>query len=425
MAGPGFRWVSLAKTQDNWYRIEWDIYSNPVGTHYTVDDFNFKILYSHSPASEFEYVKDANEVEVVIDGMMGNSFVHERVQYDFDKKRYYKVEAEHKTDTDITFESEPTFIGATYDGIHQAMAYTEDLLYDHYIGEPSLVVIRKSTGSRCPECWSFERQQMIKSHCETCDSTGFVDGYYRPIPIQISYDSEEKKSLPEQTGENVLDEKKARLSNYPLVKPKDLILSRDTYKRYVITHVNTTKLPLLSKNRDELSRQNHVVSQILTLQEINPDDNEYFANLGDIVIPDPIPGDYNQAGGRYPWFIGHSPVTADPPIYVDGQHLTFRYETSQFELRNGVFTLQPTAWPGGSRRIERSELSEDPVGVFETPDFFVWESLLVFRNGQMLSTEADNGITIIDNKTFTFKTVIDRTGVGDDDITAYYIPVST
>ena len=241
-----------------------------------IDDFEFKIYWSFDPATGFLPILDDVGDPVIIDGAVGPlSYTHDHKQYDFNKDRYYKILVIEKADPLHQLFSDTVYIGMYSDGMHTVIKYNEDTLYDTYQGEPCRVIKKKSTGVRCTECWSFERRQRTKTHCETCDGSGFVDGWYAPIQVQISFDSDPKKSDSQKEWENVFDTKRARLSNYPLLRPKDLIVNCDEAKRYVITQVDTTKLPRVSPDINTLSSQNYIISQILSLEELNPDDNEY------------------------------------------------------------------------------------------------------------------------------------------------------
>jgi len=170
-----------------------------------------------------------------------------------------------------------------YDGIHAVIREAENVLHDMFEGEPSYVIKKKSTGVRCTKCWSAQRQQRILSHCDVCNGSGFITGYYCAIAIQISFDSDQRKSDSQKDFEDVYNSIRARASNYPIIRPKDLIVTTDDWKRYVVMHVETTKLPRLAKSGLRLSGQNYVISQLLSLQELNPDDNEYALNITNLI----------------------------------------------------------------------------------------------------------------------------------------------
>lgn len=257
----------------NKFFIDWSV---DIESPAVIDDFKFRIYWSFDPVDGFESILDSNDDIVEIDGAVGPlEYTHDLTQYNFNKDRYYKVLAIEKADELHQLFSQTVYVGMFNDGVHEVMRHNENILYSHYYGEPCYIIKRKSTGTRCPDCWSSTRRQRTKSHCDTCNGTGFVNGYYEPIPIQISFDSDPRKSDSQKDFENVFDDKIARLSNYPLVRPKDMIVNRDDAKRYVITHVETTKLPKLRDGISTLSKQNYILSQILNLNELNPDDNEY------------------------------------------------------------------------------------------------------------------------------------------------------
>jgi hypothetical protein len=208
-------------------------------------------------------------------------------QYDFNQDSYYKILAINKADSLITLFSSVGFVGIYFDGVQDTMRYAESLLYGKYAGDTCLIIKRKSFGARCTNCWSDERQQMIKSHCTVCNGTGYLAGFYQPVGAQISFDSDPKKTDSEKEWENVFDTKRARMSNYPIVRAKDLIVNSIENKRYIVSHVETTKLPRLSSFDNQTSNQTYIVSQLLVLEELNTDDNEYIMDIDAIpVIPE-------------------------------------------------------------------------------------------------------------------------------------------
>jgi len=335
--------VDVLKTVDDFFFVEWTFIPDvpPPILPQSVDDYNFEIWWSRDPVSGFLAVLDANSHPIIIDGAVGPlSYTHQLKQYDFNQDSYYKVQAILKADATQNFFSATVFIGMFNDGLHETMRYAEDLLYQHYQGEPCLIIKRKSFGARCPDCWSPERQTSLVSHCDTCQGTGFVVGYYQPIPIQVSFDSDPKKSDSQKEWENVYDTKRARLSNYPLVRPKDLIVNMDDFKRYVISHVETTKLPRLSQSANNLSKQNYILSQLLVLEELNPDDNEYFIDVAN--IPQVPQTDEGNTGAQLPFFNDHMPVTVDAPLAItDGkQHVVLEFNSDDFIVVNGKLQLK-------------------------------------------------------------------------------------
>lgn len=387
-----FSFVEVIKTKKNWFYIEWDMTPRPGES---IDDYKFQIWWSFDPATGYIAVSDEAGNPIEIDGAVGPlSYTHEHNQYNFNKDRYYRVLAIDKipppTGKAIAvfgqteeedplliatfgylnagssadgFFSDKVWIGMYKDGVHETIKHAEDTLYTMYNGEPCMVIKRKSFGARCPTCWSHERRQVTKSHCDTCHGTGFVIGYYQPILVQISFDSDPRKADGQKEWENVYDSKRARLCNYPLLRPKDLIVNTDDYKRYVITHVETTKLPKLSESAIVLSKQNYILSQLLTLEELNPDDNEYFIDVDN--IPEVPSSEDGGSGSTQPYFNDHMPVSVDAPLVItDGQqHLALDINTDDFIIQDGKLKLKYGAGTIGVDSFISAEIISTPLKV--------------------------------------------------------------
>lgn len=298
-----FTKVEVLKTNENFFYIAWEADASPITTPSpttsapeSIDDYKFQIHWARDPASGFLPVLNAEGFPLEIDGAVGPlSYLHRLTQYDFNQDSYYKILSIKKDDPNVTLFSSIVFVGIYFDGVQDTIRYIESLLYNEYTGCPCLIIKRKSFGARCPNCWSAERQQRKQSHCDVCNGTGYTAGFYQPIESQISFDSDPKKSDSQKEFENVFDTKRARLSNYPLVRPKDLIVCTDDNKRYVIAHVETTKLPLLSTISNPKSKQDYIISQLLTLEELNTDDNEYRIDVN-AITPIPITDEGNTGG---------------------------------------------------------------------------------------------------------------------------------
>jgi hypothetical protein len=304
--------VEVVKTDKNFYYIEWELEPSPTTTAAptttihpageSIDDYKFQIHWANDPSSGFLPILGSDGLPIEIDGAVGPlSYNHQWNQYDFNQDRYYKILAIEKATPTNNFFSEVVFIGMYFDGVQDTMRYAEDLLYNFYYGEPCVIIKRKSFGARCPECWMPERQQRSKSHCETCKGSGYIAGFYQPIRSQMAYDSDPKKADTQKEWSNPFDSKRARISNYPLVQPGDLIFNLDDNKRYVIMHVETTKLPKLSESAVILSKQNYIVSQMLSLEELNTSDNEYNIDIEN--IPEIPIGDEGETGGIVPGYV--------------------------------------------------------------------------------------------------------------------------
>ena len=349
-----FTEIEVTKTKDNFFYIYWDAAPSPTTTpdpsittttpapSELVDDYNFQIYWARDPASGFLPVLGFDGNPVQIDGAIGPlSYLHRLNQYDFNQDSYYKVLAINKIDPTINLFSSISFVGIFFDGVQDTIHYVEDLLYRNYSGEKCLVIKRKSFGARCTNCWSSERQQMIKSHCDICHGTGYLAGWYQPIPIQISFDSNPNSSNSEKEWENVFNVKRARLSNYPIVRPKDMIINLVENKRYVVNSpVETTKLPKKGDINDPLSNQSYLLSQILTLQELNTDDNEYNLDIDNITaIPESDEGDTGTSttNNRYFGVSSNTVMSNSDILSLNKEPITTIINTHNYNCSSGEY----------------------------------------------------------------------------------------
>ena len=293
------------KTVKNDYVIYWDA-RRSTGTTESVDDYGFKLLWSFDPMDGYLFVQDSSGNDLYVDGAVGPlKFHHDFKQDPQDRDQYYIVRAINKATPSLFKDTPPLFQERRKDGIIDTIIYSEMIMNELYIGEPFFFLKRKSDGTRCPECWNPIQFRRMKTHCTTCNGTGFFDGFYKPYTLNISVDASPRVSEVGQTGENQLTMIRGRMSSYPLVNPRDLLVSKDMARRYIITRVDGTKLPNIAVGRDVCcaSGDAHTISQILTMSEIAPNDSLYNVD----VVGRDIVG-WNPSGliGQKPNIIGHS-----------------------------------------------------------------------------------------------------------------------
>lgn len=285
--------VAIKSTATDGYQIYWNA-KRTLPSQETVGDFIFKILWSESPSSGFVPIKYEGGGEVVIDGAIGPLYVlHQRPQHSHNVEYYYRIHAIKKINPAFTQTTPTFFANDASDGVIDSVIWSERMLYDLYIGEPVRLLKRRTDQERCPECWNAIAFRRTKTHCNSCLSTGFIDGYYAPIPIQVAFDANPKITEVGQTGEINITHVKARMSSYPLVSNRDMVVGVDDNDRYQIVKVDKTKLPNMSLDQNRLSGSAHTVSQILTLSEIPPTDDrykypifgKYCVGTADIIIP--------------------------------------------------------------------------------------------------------------------------------------------
>lgn len=335
-----FKEIEVIKTQENNHYIEWDM--TPEFNGDLTDDYNFKISWSEDPSSGFIFVTDEHNVQIVIDGADGPlSYTHPRRQNDFSINYYYKIHCIKKDSPFTEIVSDAQFIGDAFQGFHLVMKRNEQLLMDQYAGNPSTVIKKKSFGTHCTNCWDNLRKQTYKSKCPICNGTGLVVGYYQPISIQIAWGASQSVGVVQESGKDVTGQIQVRMSNYPIVKPGDLIINNDTNRRYkILSPISRSEAPLRATFEDgvrKLSRSNYIVSQLLILKEIVSSDPEYDLRPGNISEVPQI----EEPGGAFINF--HKAATGTAPINVNSnQVVSLSYSSNDFYLESGVLRSRQT-----------------------------------------------------------------------------------
>jgi hypothetical protein len=109
-----------------------------------------------------------------------------------------------------------------------------------FSGMPVLVYLRRR-GSRCPDCWDPELQKVTRSECTTCFATGYLGGYYPPILTLGNIIPEDKSNQPDVT---IRESTKTsmKMSNYPLIRPRDAIREVNTPNFWRVVSVNCSEV---------------------------------------------------------------------------------------------------------------------------------------------------------------------------------------
>jgi hypothetical protein len=76
----------------------------------------------------------------------------------------------------------------------------EYFLLTHFVGVKSYIFKRKTYGKRCPQCWDYKAEKVVKDHCENCFGTSFEGGYFPAIPCYFQYDASNNQEVRGYTG---------------------------------------------------------------------------------------------------------------------------------------------------------------------------------------------------------------------------------
>jgi hypothetical protein len=140
-----------------------------------------------------------------------------------------------------------------------------DLAAKEYIGRKVLVLTRRTTGTRCSDCWDALKRRRTRSDCRTCYATGVVGGYY--APKQTFAVKPPTQNAAQLTGlfELEINDCIMWISSTPRVKPRDLVIDADGKRWRAVAVRRSEKLWSLTR-------------QTVQLREISKDQVDY--NIG-------------------------------------------------------------------------------------------------------------------------------------------------
>jgi hypothetical protein len=125
-----------------------------------------------------------------------------------------------------------------------------DLLLQHEryrIGKPCVIYSKRTYGTRC-HCFDPVTQRVTKSKCETCLGTGRVEGYHAGIDdIHVNFTSLSKTKNIQQWGDIDQGDTQAWMSNFPIVKPEDIIVNKLTNEYWLVKRIRTSFHLVVSK----------------------------------------------------------------------------------------------------------------------------------------------------------------------------------
>lgn len=145
-----------------------------------------------------------------------------------------------------------------------------------YDGIPAFVYPRRRTGKKCPRCVGDKMMGNLGNQCQLCFDTGFLKGYYPPIPIYIARTSLDGAGANIQ--ENYVKEASSDnfwTSNYTDIEPEDVVIEMVPPNNiYRVTGVQTSE------------RRRASVRQIITANEADKGVSLHYLPIPDFPWPD-------------------------------------------------------------------------------------------------------------------------------------------
>lgn len=226
--------------------IDW----TDIPSRYFKDDTSEAILeYSDSPVSEFE------QVITFVKGHPPTYYDQETILNNFrNPVIYYRLRFPdvHKVTQAFSSEKLPNLYGAEISRRHAI------LLKEGHAGNLAYLFIKRRTKEQCPYCFDTLRGQRSAVNCKHCLNTGFISGYYDPIPIYVSWSPENVALTQPLEGTAFPLTMQGWTTGYPRISIGDILVDADTREIWIIhqvsltTHKRTpTKQELVVKYQEE------------------------------------------------------------------------------------------------------------------------------------------------------------------------------
>jgi hypothetical protein len=274
MADLAFKNLLVRSFSLDFLEVLWEIEDTSLDPH----DYSFYVYRSESPMGPWDLMAGPFEDRY--------RFVDNRVNLLHRwRQLYYKINSVEKADTTNVVESAAFTFHAEPDLIAIEIQRLERLVWEEFAGRRCFIFPARTFGQRCGNCYDGPDKgkgftsQRRRSHCLTCFDTGFARGYFDPIEIFIQIDPSPKSVQAIPITERQQVDTTARLPNFPLLKPRDIIVETEN-RRWRVVKVSTTE------------RLRSVVHQELVLHEIIKGDIEFQLpiRIEDLRDFEPSPG---------------------------------------------------------------------------------------------------------------------------------------
>lgn len=176
---------------------------------------------------------------------------------------FYKILVKHNTTQETRlYPSTPSYYKSTPDYIARSIIGSKKLALDKKVTRPMYLLKKYNFGTRCTACWDDILYRTTKADCNVCKGTGFITGYYDPIPFNATLTAAPKYNQMMVWGDWSMSDRILYTIGYPPMKPKDIVID-DTNMRWLVGQVRPIEFRGL------------VVEQQVQLVYVQPDDVIY------------------------------------------------------------------------------------------------------------------------------------------------------
>lgn len=161
---------------------------------------------------------------------------------------FYQLRAVNKDDGRVC-EVGPGYLAAPPDLFSIEFRRRFELMLQEFNGRKVLVYPAITSGFRCRHCYDLSNNthgysigRQKTQNCPTCYDTTFVGGYGKPLLSWLQIDPSRKDVQRTDTTERSQEDSTARLSFFPPLRPKDIIVEAENVRWEVQSVAMTKKL---------------------------------------------------------------------------------------------------------------------------------------------------------------------------------------
>ena len=221
----------------NLFELSWSIQP----TQEDLSVYEFHVLRSDSPEEGFQDVSGPLVDQYIYLDEIDDPQHQWRIFYY--KLRIYNTQTLEESFSDAIYWHEDTISYNLPDPVLEIVRKNNWILsHSRYrVGRKCKVLIKKTFGQICTNCWDPIKERVTDDQCEICYGTGYVGGYYSPIKTYVAFEPLTKRDQIQVFGKLQPGEIVVWMSNYPLVKPGDLIYNVVEGNLYRVNDVKPTK----------------------------------------------------------------------------------------------------------------------------------------------------------------------------------------
>jgi hypothetical protein len=167
-----------------------------------------------------------------------------RGQHSHYRKHYYRIRVTHsQTSATATYPEEGygVALAAPPDLYAMEMACHERLALKELKGREVIIFPKKHFGQRC-SCFDQVTGRRVRSNCRTCYDTGWVGGFDTPIRTYAQIQTPSEVTAVTPHGKIVVQNAKAKLSNYPELEEGWIIVEQENKRWRVGAAIEKYKL---------------------------------------------------------------------------------------------------------------------------------------------------------------------------------------